>query len=165
MVDLGVLPTPGVAHVSAVDGVAAAMISASHNPFADNGIKVFAAGGRKLSDEVEEQLEEELAALGAQGGSSASSSRCRRRRGAHRPRRGGPLRRPPGVRRAARRRLDGVRLVIDTANGAVSACAADVFAALGAEVSAINTEPDGVNINEGVRLHPSWRHPGRGGGH
>ncbi len=56
VVDLGVLPTPGVAHVSAVDGVAAAMISASHNPFADNGIKVFAAGGRKLSDEVEEQL-------------------------------------------------------------------------------------------------------------
>ncbi len=67
VVDLGVLPTPGVAHLAAVDGVAAAMISASHNPFGDNGIKLFAAGGRKLTDEVEATLEAELAALGGQG--------------------------------------------------------------------------------------------------
>ena len=57
VIDLGVLPTPGVAHLSAVDGVAAAMISASHNAFGDNGIKLFVAGGLKLSDEVEESLE------------------------------------------------------------------------------------------------------------
>ena len=67
VLDLGVVPTPGVAHLAAADGVAAAMISASHNPFGDNGIKLFAAGGRKLTDEVEATLEAELAALGGQG--------------------------------------------------------------------------------------------------
>src|SRR3954468_8031499 len=58
--DLGVLPTPAVAFLSARDNVAAAMISASHNPFPDNGIKLFAPGGRKLADDVEERLEAEL---------------------------------------------------------------------------------------------------------
>src|SRR6478735_8685727 len=55
VIDLGVVPTPGVAHLSATDGVPAAMISASHNPFGDNGIKLFSAGGAKLSDELEER--------------------------------------------------------------------------------------------------------------
>src|SRR5439155_6230656 len=59
-VDLGVLPTPGVAWFSAAEAVPAAVISASHNPFPDNGIKLFAAGGRKLSDQVEAALEAEL---------------------------------------------------------------------------------------------------------
>src|SRR5437764_5684912 len=59
--DLGVLPTPAVAFLSARDDVAAAVISASHNPFPDNGIKLFAPGGRKLPDDVEERLESELA--------------------------------------------------------------------------------------------------------
>ena len=58
--DLGVLPTPGVAWLSAADGYPAAVISASHNPFQDNGIKFFAGGGRKLSEEVEARLEAEL---------------------------------------------------------------------------------------------------------
>src|SRR5207248_4803552 len=57
---LGILPTPGVAWRSDADGVAAAVISASHNPFRDNGIKFFAAGGRKLDDATEERLEAEL---------------------------------------------------------------------------------------------------------
>src|SRR4051794_22149273 len=61
--DLGVLPTPGVAALSAHRDVPAAVISASHNPFADNGIKLFAAGGCKLADDVEEHLEAELAGL------------------------------------------------------------------------------------------------------
>src|SRR5947208_421222 len=61
VVDLGVLPTPTVAFLSATENVPAAMISASHNPFPDNGIKLFAPGGRKLADEVEERLESELA--------------------------------------------------------------------------------------------------------
>src|SRR5438309_2577043 len=60
---LGVIPTPGVAWLSAADGVPAAMISASHNPFSDNGVKFFAAGGRKLSDSVEQRLEAELDAI------------------------------------------------------------------------------------------------------
>ncbi len=60
VVDLGVLPTPGVAALAAAEGVPAAVISASHNPFSDNGIKLFAAGGRKLADEVEARLEAQL---------------------------------------------------------------------------------------------------------
>ena len=60
---LGVVPTPEVAWWSADQGAPAAMVSASHNPFADNGIKLFAPGGRKLSDAVEERLEAELARL------------------------------------------------------------------------------------------------------
>src|SRR3954462_10049851 len=58
--DLGVLPTPAVAFLSAQRNLPAAMISASHNPFPDNGIKLFAPGGRKLADDVEERLEAEL---------------------------------------------------------------------------------------------------------
>ena len=61
VIDLGVLPTPGVAFASATHESPAAMISASHNPFADNGIKLFASGGRKLDDETEQRLEVELA--------------------------------------------------------------------------------------------------------
>ncbi|MHB1534733.1 MAG: phosphoglucosamine mutase, partial [Acidimicrobiales bacterium] len=61
--DVGVLPTPGVAALSAEYGVPAAVISASHNPFADNGVKLFAAGGHKLDDVTEARVEEELAAL------------------------------------------------------------------------------------------------------
>ncbi|MCU1370418.1 MAG: phosphoglucosamine mutase, partial [Ilumatobacteraceae bacterium] len=67
VIDLGVVPTPGVAFLSGADHVPAAMISASHNPFGDNGIKLFAAGGRKLGDDVEAALEAELAALGSGG--------------------------------------------------------------------------------------------------
>jgi phosphoglucosamine mutase len=155
VVDLGVLPTPGVAHLAAAQGVPAAMISASHNPFGDNGIKVFAAGGRKLADEVEAQLEAELAALGAQGD---------------------PRPRPSGAAvgtiavdhqavEAYRRHLvegvvaadalRGLKVVIDGAHGAASELAAEVIGALGATVHAIHTEPDGVNINEGCgSTHP-----------
>ena len=57
VVHLGVLPTPGLAHVAAAEGVPAAMVSASHNPFADNGIKLFGPGGRKLESETERALE------------------------------------------------------------------------------------------------------------
>src|ERR671930_448693 len=59
----GVLPTPGAAYLSHVRGCPAAVLSASHNPFPDNGIKFFAPGGRKLSDEIEERLEAELDAI------------------------------------------------------------------------------------------------------
>src|SRR6516165_8312952 len=69
--DVGVLPTPGVAALSAAHEWPAAMISASHNPFSDNGIKFFAAGGRKLSDETEQQLEHELAEVLAGAGQEA----------------------------------------------------------------------------------------------
>ena len=153
--DLGVVPTPGVAHLSALDGVPAAMISASHNPFGDNGIKLFAAGGRKLSDDVEASLEAELAALNAHG-----DPRPRPEGAAV-----GTLLRDPGRVRRYRdhlvqdvldgRRLDGMRVVVDTANGALAGLAVDVLAALGAEVSAIHDAPDGTNINDGCgSTHP-----------
>ncbi|CAN5766058.1 phosphoglucosamine mutase [soil metagenome] len=148
VVDLGVLPTPGVAHVSAVDGVCAAMISASHNAFGDNGIKLFAPGGRKLSDDVEEALEAELAALSSHGDPRP------RPEGAY----VGTLSTDASGLQRYRdhlvddvlegRRLDGVRVVIDAANGAASAIAADVLGALGAVVTAIHDRPDGVNIND-----------------
>ncbi len=60
--DLGVLPTPGVAWLSAADGRPAAMISASHNPFPDNGVKLFAPGGRKIADADERRIEELIGA-------------------------------------------------------------------------------------------------------
>src|SRR3954451_9947868 len=60
---VGVLPTPGVAHVARARGAAAAVISASHNPFADNGVKLFAPGGRKIPDALESRVEEELVEL------------------------------------------------------------------------------------------------------
>ncbi|MEZ5179342.1 MAG: phosphoglucosamine mutase [Acidimicrobiales bacterium] len=155
VVDLGVVPTPGVAHLAAADGLPAAMISASHNPFGDNGIKLFAAGGRKLSDEVEATLEAELAALGGQGDPRP------RPEGAG----VGTLRRDPDAVARYRhhlvtavldgRRLDGLRVVVDTANGAVSGLAADVLGALGAEVTAVHDAPDGTNINDGCgSTHP-----------
>ena len=155
VVDLGVVPTPGVAFLSAADGVPAAMISASHNPFGDNGIKLFAPGGRKLSDEVEAQLEAELTALSAQGDP--------------RPRPAGAdvgaIEAGPAL--VARYRdhlssagipdggLRGLRVVLDAANGAAADLADGVFTDLGAEVSVLHAAPDGTNINAGCgSTHP-----------
>ncbi|MFN8018263.1 MAG: phosphoglucosamine mutase [Acidimicrobiales bacterium] len=153
--DLGVVPTPGVAHLAAADGLPGAMISASHNPFGDNGIKLFAAGGRKLSDEVEAQLEAELTALASQGDP--------------RPRPSGAA---VGVVVAAADAVDrycrhlvedvlepgalgGTKVVIDGAHGAAAALAAPVLEALGASVVAIHVAPDGTNINDGCgSTHP-----------
>ena len=143
--DLGVLPTPGVAWASAAERRPAAMISASHNPFADNGIKFFAPGGRKLSDEAEDRLEAELQRL-IDGGP------------AHPPRTGAQVGRVftrdgrPGYVRALAatlegRRLDGLSVVADCAHGAACGVAPEVLAALGADVTAINDQPDGTNIN------------------
>jgi len=155
VVDLGVLPTPGVAHAAATGGIGAAVVSASHNPFPDNGIKLFAPGGTKLPDEVEEALEAELVTLGAAGDGGP------RPVGAE----VGTIEADPGALDRYRRhletsvlegrRLDGLRLVLDTANGAASAVAPGVFAALGATVTTVSDRPDGANINEGCgSTHP-----------
>jgi phosphoglucosamine mutase len=148
---LGVVPTPVVAHRCATDAVPGAVISASHNPYHDNGIKFFAAGGLKLADAIEEHLEAELAALA--GGPSLVTG-------------------PPGAvafdrgdtdayEQAVRasiggRRLDGLSVVIDGANGAASTLAPRVLADLGARVETIHVTPDGRNINEGCgSTHPA----------
>ncbi|WP_426574167.1 phosphoglucosamine mutase [Aquihabitans sp. McL0605] len=148
VVDLGVVPTPGVAYLSATDRVPAAMISASHNPFGDNGIKLFSAGGVKLSDELEQRLELELTALSTQGdprprpagaevGSISVDHRAIERYRRHLV---------EGVVPAGA--LTGLKVVLDGANGAASELAAGVFEELGATVVAIHVEPDGININE-----------------
>ncbi len=153
VLDLGVFPTPGVAWLSAADGQPAAMISASHNPFPDNGVKFFQAGGRKLSDETEAALEAELDRLLAHPG-------------AHTRRTGPALGRLlPGDGHARYeaalaasvdgRDLAGLSVVLDCANGAASQVAPEVLRALGAEVTVLHDAPDGVNINDGCgSTHP-----------
>jgi phosphoglucosamine mutase len=161
VVGLGVAPTPEVAWWSAAEGAPAAMISASHNPFPDNGIKIFSAGGRKLPDEAEARLEGELRRL---LGTLANGQ------GNH------PLAAPPvgaevGTITAAPphqgyaaavvasiegRRLDGLRVVVDCAHGAASGVAPDVLRALGAEVEPLHCAPDGTNINQDCgSTHPA----------
>ncbi len=152
--DVGVLPTPGVAWLSAADGHPAAVISASHNPFPDNGIKFFAGGGRKLSDEVEARLEAELDRLLASPEGSATSAAARIP---------GPTGAGVGavVVDGGRGRyvdglvgalpaaaLEGLTLVLDCANGAASDVAPEVFRRLGATVHVLHDRPDGRNINE-----------------
>jgi len=144
---LGVVPTPAVAHAAADRGVPGAMISASHNPFPDNGIKLFAAGGRKLADEAEEQLEAELAhLLGSGGGDRPTGAGV----GAVAVDPGSALSRYADALRAAvdGRSLAGLRAVLDCAHGAASAIAPAILRSLDVEVDVVHAEPDGVNIND-----------------
>jgi phosphoglucosamine mutase len=145
---LGVLPTPAVAWLSAEEGVPAAMISASHNPFTDNGIKLFAAGGRKLPDEVEEELEAELDRL-LHGATTTAGDV-------------GEVVERTGVLEGYAAHLlgtvgslDGMKVVLDCANGAASVVAPDVLRRAGAEVEVLFADPDGSNINEACgSTHP-----------
>ncbi len=141
VVRLGVVPTPGVAHLTAaMEADLGVMLSASHNAMPDNGIKFFARGGHKLPDTIEDAVE----------------ARMRE-----------PWQRPTGhavgrVRDDAGavdayvsylvgtlpHRLDGLRVVVDCANGAASFAAPDALRRAGAEVVAIHAAPDGWNINE-----------------
>ncbi len=136
---LGVLPTPGVACAGRESNLPAAMISASHNPYADNGIKLFAAGGRKLADGVQDAIERAMdnpGALATRRGTVSSDD--------------GFAARYVGwlVSTLDGRRLDGLKVAIDSGNGAAFAVAPEVFSALGAVVVAINVSPDGRNIND-----------------
>jgi phosphoglucosamine mutase len=142
---LGVLPTPGVAYLSQVEDVVGAMISASHNPYVDNGIKLFAPGGVKLADDVEEAIEAELEAVLAKpplGPAGEGVGTISERHGdvdgyvEHLVRALGP------------RRFDGLRVVLDCANGAAVEVAPAAFERLGADVVVIGDHPDGCNIND-----------------
>ncbi len=149
VVDVGVLPTPALAWLSAVRNVPAVVISASHNPFGDNGIKLFAAGGSKLPVEMELAIEEELERIldpTVKGPQSLEGHGV------------GSVTVEPGLGSGYvdqlcslvdGRRLDGLRIVVDSANGAASDLAASVYEQLGAEVIAIGCDPDGTNINAG----------------
>ncbi|NMO56481.1 phosphoglucosamine mutase [Actinoplanes sp. TBRC 11911] len=144
VVRVGVLPTPAVAYlVGQTNADLGVMLSASHNPMPDNGIKLFAAGGTKLPDELEERIEKAVA-------------------DGH-----GLIGRPTGAQigrvndlidgadyyvkhlvEATPHRLEGIKVVVDCANGAASEVAPVAYREAGAEVIAIHAEPDGYNIND-----------------
>lgn len=160
---LGVTPTPAIAFAAAQRGCAGAAVTASHNPYADNGVKIFGVGGIKLTDDQEQLIEAAMAASGAKSNGVQSND-------------------DPGAAIAESltaindycssieslvpsRAFADIRIVVDCANGAMSDVAPYVFAQLGATVIAIHCEPNGKNINaecgatypkiigEAVRLH------------
>jgi phosphoglucosamine mutase len=142
----GVEPTPAVAFLTIDAGAdAGVVISASHNPPEDNGIKFFGPNGMKLPDDVEDRIE---AALGDPVTSVADE-------GSIRELGGGSDRYLAHLEAAADARLDGMTIVVDCANGAASAHAPTLYERLGATVHAIHAAPDGHNINVGCgALHP-----------
>lgn len=143
----GVEPTPAVAFMTMDLGASSGVvISASHNPPAYNGIKFFAANGMKLPDQVEDEIESALTGSpeepASDPGRERPSGEARERYMTH-------------LLGAATARLNGMRVVVDCANGAASAFAPELLRRLGAEITAIHAEPDGTNINEGCgALHP-----------
>jgi phosphoglucosamine mutase len=147
---LGPMPTPAVAQLTRATGASAGVvISASHNPHHDNGIKFFSALGEKLSDAVELAIEEELERA-FETVDAAKLGKATRLRDAHE-------RYLEFVRSTVPRGfdLDGVRLVVDCANGANYRLGPQLFERLGAAVIAIGHEPDGLNINDGCgSMHP-----------
>lgn len=148
----GVIPTPGVAYLTGEMGAqAGVVISASHNPYQDNGIKIFAPNGQKLSAEMEKWIEETL--IGDPGPAQIVTTRDVVSEAD-----------PSLVERyheylltkvATGLDLQGRRIVIDGANGAASVIAPSLFRSLGAAVEVINGSPDGRNINlDCGALHP-----------
>jgi phosphoglucosamine mutase len=140
---VGVLPTPAVAYLTgAYDADFGVMISASHNPMPDNGIKIFGPGGHKLDDDTEDQIEELVAAgpglrqVGAAIGRVVDADDAADRYLRH-------------VGKASMLPLDGLTVVVDCAHGAASAAAPRAYRAAGARVIPINAEPNGLNINDG----------------
>ena len=140
--DAGVLPTPATAFLTAdLDADFGVMISASHNPAPDNGIKFFARGGHKLPDEIEDQIEaamqtEPLAPVGAGVGHVQRFADAEDRYIVH-------------LLGSIPNRLDGLKVVVDCAHGAAAGVSPQVFADAGAKVIVIGADPDGMNINLG----------------
>ncbi len=134
---LGMAPTPAVAHAAAVDGIAGAVVSGSHNPWTDNGVKLFAAGGHKLDDAAQVELQaswDETPSLDASGRAMPEPVSDDRWAEAV----------ASSVDAGA---LVGLALVVDCAHGAMSTVAPVVLERLGAEVTVLNATPDGRNIN------------------
>lgn len=150
----GVITTPGVAFLAHTHGFnAGTVVSASHNPWRDNGIKLFGGDGFKLPDEEELAIEEEIFQHAAKGGAPD------------------PATLPPVEDNADLLKdyvqflidcvpglnLDRLRIVADCANGAAAAVAPELFRRLGGEVTLLNVDPDGRNINDNCgALHPRW---------
>jgi phosphoglucosamine mutase len=146
---VGVIPTPGVAYLCRIsDAEAGISISASHNPYDDNGVKIFGHDGMKIPDADEERIEDELRAIRREDVSIPKID----------------LRDDENliekyeqflVSGVAPNALKGVRVVLDTGNGAAYRIAPEVFRRAGAEVRVINDKPNGRNINENAgAMHP-----------
>ena len=143
VLDAGVIPTPAAAFlIGDIGADFGVMVSASHNPAPDNGIKFFAVGGTKLPDVVEDRIEEHLGIekLLPTGG---DVGRIRRFADAE-------DRYVVHLLGTLPNRLDGIHVVLDCAHGAASAISPEVFTVAGARITLIGAEPDGVNINDGV---------------
>lgn len=140
--DAGVIPTPAAAFLTAdLDADFGVMISASHNPAPDNGIKIFARGGHKLDDKIEDAIEqavdaEPLLPIGAAVGHVTRFADAEDRYLVH-------------LLKSLPNRLTGITVVVDCANGAASSVSPDAFRDAGAKVIVIGADPDGININEG----------------
>jgi phosphoglucosamine mutase len=141
VLNVGVLPTPGIAYLTRAMGASAGIvISASHNPYQDNGIKFFAGSGFKLPDELEDRIEETLNVIDSLALPVDSE-----------------IGRIIEIENATAKYaeflkqtavpLDGLRIVLDCANGAASGVGPKVLAELGAQVIPVFNQPDGVNIN------------------
>ena len=139
--DLGVVPTPAVALWCANHRVAGAMISASHNPWHDNGVKFFAPGGNKLGDAVQDRIHARFEQLLGESRSAVTSDVT----DAHSVAAEAHV--ASVVASLQGRRLDGLRVVVDAANGAAFEVAPDALSRLGADVTLIHAAPDGININ------------------
>jgi phosphoglucosamine mutase len=143
VVRVGVLPTPAVAYLTGALGAdVGVMLSASHNPMPDNGIKLFAAGGHKLPDDVEDSIEAHIAeGLTAPRPSGARIGRVRDDAG-------GADKYVEHLLSSTGQALDGLKVVVDCAHGAASRVAPLTYERAGAMVVAISADPDGLNIND-----------------
>jgi phosphoglucosamine mutase len=144
VLDLGVLPTPGVAALASPFGAsAAAIVSASHNPYPDNGIKFLSGEGRKLPDEQERELErlaDEDAAPRATGSGIGAVERVADAAGLY----------AETVLSRLRPRAEGMKVLLDCAHGAAYEVAPLAFGELGVKLTVVGNEPTGTNINDGV---------------
>jgi phosphoglucosamine mutase len=145
VVRVGVLPTPAVAYLVGQAGAdLGVMLSASHNPMPDNGIKLFAAGGLKLPDELEERIEAAVldghGLLGRPTGAGVGRVHDLLDGAEHYVKH---------LVEATPHRLTGIKVVVDCANGAASEVGPAAYEEAGAEVVAIHAQPDGLNINDG----------------
>ncbi|HAM27861.1 MAG TPA: phosphoglucosamine mutase [Microbacteriaceae bacterium] len=143
VLDAGIIPTPAAAFlIGDIKADFGVVISASHNPAPDNGIKFFAVGGTKLPDEVEDRIqaalnEQKLAPTGVEVGRIRRFADAEDRYVVH-------------LLSTLTHRLDGIHVVLDCANGAASGISPEVFTDAGATVTVIGADPDGYNINDGV---------------
>lgn len=144
VITLGTVPTPAVAYLVAnSDADAAIMLSASHNPYEFNGIKIFGADGFKLTDEEEEEIEAIVLDHAMEYDLKSNADLGTIRNGEEMVERY-----IDHIASSVQGDLSGIKIAADCANGSASATAAKIFGKLGAQVTILNDQPDGININE-----------------